>query len=200
MESISFTCMHCERRLKAPAGCAGKVVKCPRCLERTEVRRPDDAVSYALAGDVAPSEGANAKGRSPAELWYAYGYAELSAKSKSRLGEAREFAADGEWERAALLLNKLFRASAGGGMTRENAVFRVPLSHCLTRQATAELEELRDDREADLSRPMRRLLEDAAHKQKWGGVFGIRECGLCGGPLRSIAGRPSVRTTVGTAY
>jgi hypothetical protein len=200
MQYVSFTCMHCERRLKARRELAGKVAKCPKCHERTEVPGAEAAgVAYALAGESAPTtESVAPKNRPSADIWQALGYVELSAKSRRRLDEARALSGQDEWERAVSLLNDLFRASAGGQMTRENAVFRTPLSYCLTRWSVEVLGRL--DPAADLSKPMRRLLEVAAEKQKWGGVFDIAECGLCRQPLKSIAGRASVRTTVGTAY
>ena len=202
MEYVSFTCMHCERRLKARREFAGKVVKCPKCQDKTVVPATEDAGGgYGVASESAPPTGSPApKKRRPADIWQALGYEGLSTKSKARLGEARALAGHAEWERATSLSSDLFRASAGGQMTRENAVFRTPLSYCLTRWATEMLDGLEDDPEADLSRPMRRLLEVAAEKQKWGGVFDTTGCGLCREPIKSIAGRASVRTTVGTAY
>ena len=202
MQYVSFTCMHCERRLKARQEFVGKVVKCPKCHDRTIVAGAEEAgTGYAVAGESAqPTESTAPKNRPSANIWEALGYEELSTKSKSRLAEARVLAGQDEWEKAAALLNGLFRASAGNQITRQNAVFRTPLSHCLTRWATEVLDRLEDDPSADLSKPLRRLLEVAVEKQKWGGVFDITECGLCRGPLRSIAGRASVRTTVGTAY
>ena len=202
MEYVSFTCMHCERRLKVRREFAGKVVKCPKCQDKTVVPGTEDAgVAYGVASESAPpTESAAPKNRPSSDIWRAFGYEGLSAKSKARLEEARAFCRQDEWERATSLLNDLFRGSAKSEMTRENAVFRTPLSYCLTRWAAEVLGELEDDPEADLSRPMRRLLGVAAEKQKWGGVFDTAGCGLCREPLKSIAGRAFVRTTVGTAY
>ena len=202
MQYVTFTCMHCERTLKVRTEFAGKVVKCPKCLDKTVVPDTEGAgVTYGVADVSAPSTGSTApKKRSAVDIWQALGYAELSANSRDRLDRARALVRQEQWERAVSLLNDLFRASAQSEMTRKNAVFRTPLSYCLTHWAMEGLDDLNDDPEAELSRPMRRLLEIAGEKQKWGGVFDFTECGLCRGRLKSIVGRPSVRTTVGTAY
>ena len=74
------------------------------------------------------------------------------------------------------------------------------MSHCLTRWAERVLDGLEDDPDYVLSKPLTRLLEVAAEKQKWGGVFDAFNCGVCHGRIASIAGLPFVRTTVGTGY
>lgn len=201
MAFISFTCMCCEGRLKVARQYAGQTVLCPKCRKKTVVPENEEAAgTYGFSEAPTSAEAAPPKKRASAEIWEAYGYDDLSESQLASLEKARNYAKERYWDKAIVLLNKLFNKSAGGEFTKENAVFRKPLSYCLTRWSMADLAEIEEDENAQLSKPMRLLLKGAEERQRFGGAFEMNECGLCRTGLKGRRVKGTLNTAVGKAY
>jgi hypothetical protein len=200
MDFVSFACMCCQGRLKVASQYAGQTVLCPKCRKKTVVPECEEAAgTYGFSDAPVPKETAPRK-RNAAEVWEAYGYDDLSEQQLAALEKAREHAAGRYWDRAITILNRLFNKSAGGEMTRDNAVFRKPLSYCLARWGMSELSEMGEDESAQLSKPIRQLLKGAGEMQRYGGAFEMNTCGLCRESLKGRREKGTLRTAVGKAH
>ncbi len=193
-ELLRFPCIKCGAKLRVSAELAGQAIPCPKCSETTLAPDPKMDRSFGFAEEkLAPT--AAAVSERPIAEWWPDG-AKLPFSWQAPLSTAREHAERERWTKALGVLNDLFQKGLSGKSKVGTHVLRKPLSFCLCRWAVRELDRLDEDGER-LSKPLRKVLKQAAVLRPAFAHFDASLCPACGEKLRGRSGKSQLRTVAG---
>lgn len=208
---IFFRCPKCDHRLRASEEDVGEYAQCPQCQSRVEIPEPEDGPRlYGVSDGLeepseeitrTPRDGGESKPSEPprkpasTDIWHPGPEANLLPGVRKALSQAQEFGGTGQEVKALVVL---LQAGRNKLLAPGNRPLWRPSALCLVRWAQKMIEWLEEE-QVILSAPLRRLLKQAEHNQRWGMTFGFRQCALCESPLESLTGSVQVKTTSGVA-
>jgi DNA-directed RNA polymerase subunit RPC12/RpoP len=198
-ELLRFSCVRCDAKLRVSPELGGQRITCPKCNESTPV--PDPKLgTFSLDEKTQPTGAAAPVEERPlAEWWPDSTKQNLPFSWQAPLSTAREHVERERWTKALGLLNELFQKGLSGKSKAGTHVLRKPLAFCLGRWAVRELDRLEEDGE-QLSKPLRKVLKQAAVLRPAFAQFDLSLCPLCGHKFRGRNEGTKFKTVAGPVF